>query len=36
MVVRQDGVPADVHEHVRTNWQGFYFEPFIKHFAGLG
>ena len=35
LVVDQDGVPADVHEHVRTNWRGFYFEPFAKHFAGL-
>jgi len=35
MVVDQDGVPDDVHEHVRTNWHGFYFEPFVKHFAGL-
>ena len=31
--VDQDGVPDDVHEHVRTNWTGFYFDPFIKHFA---
>ena len=35
MVVDQDGVPDDVHEHVRTNWRGFYFEPFVKHFASL-
>jgi activator of HSP90 ATPase len=35
MIVYQDGVPADVQEHVRTNWRGFYFEPFIKHFADL-
>ena len=33
LVVDQDGVPDDVHEHVRTNWTGFYFDPFIKHFA---
>ena len=35
MIVHQEGVPADMHEHVRTNWRGFYFEPFVKHFAGL-
>ena len=35
MTVHQEGVPANVHEHVRTNWQGFYFDPFIKHFSGL-
>jgi activator of HSP90 ATPase len=34
LTVDQDGVPDDVHEHVRTNWRAFYFEPFIKHFAG--
>lgn len=33
LVVDQDGVPNDVHEHVRTNWTAFYFDPFIKHFA---
>ena len=34
LVVDQDGVPEAVHEHVRTNWGGFYFEPMTKHFAG--
>jgi hypothetical protein len=29
----QDGVPAQFQEHVRTNWDGFYFAPFRKHFA---
>ena len=33
LVVDQDGVPDDVHEHVRTNWSAFYFQPLIKHFA---
>ena len=36
LTVDQDGVPENVHEHVRTNWPAFYFEPFIKHFAGQG
>ena len=26
----QDGVPDEFHEHVKTNWKGFYFEPFSK------
>ena len=30
MIVHQDGVPADVQEHVRTNWRGFYFEPLTR------
>jgi activator of HSP90 ATPase len=34
LTVDQDGVPDEVDEHVRTNWRAFYFEPFIKHFAG--
>lgn len=33
LVVDQDGAPDDVHEHVRTNWTGFYFKPFTEHFA---
>jgi len=33
LAVDQDGVPDDLHEHVRTNWTGFYFDPLIKHFA---
>lgn len=33
LVVDQDAVPEDVHELVATNWGGFYFEPFAKHFA---
>jgi activator of HSP90 ATPase len=33
LVLDQDGVPASVHEHVKTNWEGFYFAPFRKHFA---
>ena len=36
LTVDQDGVPAGVHEHVRTNWREFYFAPFIKHFASQG
>ena len=35
MALFQDGVPENVHEHVRTNWTAFYFEPLIKHFSGL-
>ena len=34
LVVDQDAVPEAVHEHVRTNWGGCYFEPMTKHFAG--
>ena len=30
LTMDQDGVPADFHEHVKTNWKGFYFDPFAK------
>jgi activator of HSP90 ATPase len=30
LVLDQDAVPAQFHEHVRTNWGGFYFEPMAK------
>jgi activator of HSP90 ATPase len=30
LVLDQKAVPAEVHEHVRTNWGGFYFEPMSK------
>ena len=30
LTMDQDGVPDDVYEHVRTNWKGFYFDPFAK------
>ena len=33
LVVDQDAVPEAFHEHVRTNWGGFYFEPITKHFS---
>jgi activator of HSP90 ATPase len=33
LIVDQDGVPDKFHEHVSTNWQPFYFDPFTKHFA---
>ncbi len=33
LVVDQEAVPEAFHEHVRTNWGGFYFEPIIKHFS---
>jgi activator of HSP90 ATPase len=33
LTVDQDAVPEAFHEHVSTNWGGFYFEPFAKHFA---
>jgi len=29
----QDGYPADLYEHLSTNWRPFYFEPMAKHFA---
>jgi activator of HSP90 ATPase len=32
LVLDQEGVPAAFHEHVRTNWDGFYFAPLRKHF----
>jgi activator of HSP90 ATPase len=32
LVLDQNGVPAEFQEHVRTNWDGFYFAPFRKHF----
>jgi activator of HSP90 ATPase len=34
LVLDQDGVPEAFHEHVKTNWEGFYFAPFMKHFGG--
>lgn len=34
LILDQDGVPAEFHEHVKTNWEGFYFAPFKKHFGG--
>jgi len=35
LVLDQDGVPAAFHEHVKTNWEGFYFAPFRKHFQNV-
>jgi activator of HSP90 ATPase len=34
IILDQDGVPEAFHEHVKTNWDGFYFAPFKKHFGG--
>lgn len=34
LTVDHDGYPADLHEHLSTNWAPFYFAPFAKHFAG--
>jgi activator of HSP90 ATPase len=34
VILDQGGVPQAVHEHVRTNWDGFYFDAFKKHFGG--
>lgn len=31
LTVDQDNVPQAVHEHVRTNWTGFYFEPIAAY-----
>jgi activator of HSP90 ATPase len=31
--IDQDGVPADWHEHVYTNWPTFYLDPLVKHFS---
>jgi activator of HSP90 ATPase len=33
LVLDQDGVPEEFHEHVKTNWDAFYFAPFRKHFG---
>ncbi len=33
LTMDQDGVPAEFVEHVRTNWKGFYFDPFAKVMA---
>jgi activator of HSP90 ATPase len=30
LTLDQDGVPPEFHEHVKTNWNGFYFTPFAK------
>ena len=30
LTMDQDGVPDEFHEHVKTNWKGFYFDPFSK------
>jgi activator of HSP90 ATPase len=35
VILDQDGVPEAVHEHTKTNWEGFYFAPFRKYFSGL-
>ena len=35
LILDQDGIPAVFHEHVKTNWDGFYFAPFRKHFQQL-
>ena len=34
IILDQNGVPEAFHEHVKTNWDGFYFAPFKKHFGG--
>jgi uncharacterized protein YndB with AHSA1/START domain len=34
LTVDQDGYPAELHEHLATNWRPFYFDPMTKHFAG--
>ena len=33
LVIDQDGVPAEWHDHVHTNWPTFYLDPLIKHFS---
>ncbi|MGZ6519411.1 MAG: SRPBCC domain-containing protein [Bacteroidia bacterium] len=33
LVVDQHLHPVAAHEQVLANWQPFYFDPFIKHFA---
>jgi activator of HSP90 ATPase len=30
LTMDQDGVPPEFHERVKTNWKGFYFDPFAK------
>ena len=34
-IVDQIGHPEELHEHISTNWEGFYFRPFEKHFAAV-
>jgi activator of HSP90 ATPase len=34
IILDQNGVREAFHEHVKTNWDGFYFAPFKKHFGG--
>lgn len=35
LAVHQDGVPEKMREHIASNWPALYFQPIIKHFAGL-
>ena len=34
-IVDQLGHPEEFHEHISTNWEGFYFRPFEKHFSAV-
>lgn len=34
LVVDHDGYPAELHDHLDTNWGPFYFEPMTAHFGG--
>ncbi|MEP6648123.1 MAG: SRPBCC domain-containing protein [Saprospiraceae bacterium] len=34
-VVDQAGHPEEFHEHISTNWEGFYFRPFEKYFGEI-
>jgi len=35
LIVDQVGHPEEFHEHIESNWEGFYFRPFAKHFTAL-
>jgi activator of HSP90 ATPase len=35
LILDQDGVPPAFREHVKSNWDGFYFAPFRKFFQQL-
>ena len=34
LVVDHEAYPAELHEHLSTNWKPFYFDPLAKHFGG--
>jgi activator of HSP90 ATPase len=35
LVLDQEGVPADWHDHVHTNWPTFYLDPLRRHFSAV-